>query len=443
MKHNETRKTGPSRRDVVAGIASAALVGFGSERTAHAQDRDQPKPETTETYEAVLAEIEGHIAAYAEQPTELSKRDIARELHKCGFLERSFPLITIETDHIETELDQIAEDENKPDASREAMRYALDSNDITLPRKRLVVAQIDFADTHTEAEAFYDTEYQTIFVDQQPEDRKRLRMSRSVYTGIMSSELSLRRNPVITEMEGQDREVILAAVAKVEAEFYKEYKLKKNGTLHDVPPELLLKHRNRARAAIARQRAEAALRYVRNTTALTHEAFHHFFETMYARDGYEGPTQEEALVLALQGIRDRHALNQASDYAPEFFQRRLLEQFATDINDDDSIKAFAKKMSEQFDFSHYPAHAEYTPNTQDLIGVYRLVNEFLARIYSGALGNTDESFEAQSREQTKGIPYVEINFSDRVKDRQFHTPNERELAFLRNMRWQGQSILNV
>lgn len=437
MASNERTPSSLNRREVLAGLASSLLVGGIS---AEAQAADSEVVDL-EAYEVVLSEIDGQIRDFAEQKTNVSKREILYELHKCTFIEGSLRLLTVDTDAIIDDLQAISANQDDPEASRDAMRLSLDANHLQLPQKKLVVAQVDFNAIDIQAEAFYDTEYQTIFVDQQPEHRKANLLSKSVYQGVMSSELNSRKNGVIDAMEGQNRESILAKLAEVEDQFAIEYPMKDNGKVHDVPPELLLRYRNNIRAVIAKTRAEAAMRFVKNTNALTHEAFHHFFETMFGESGYEGPNQEAALVLALKGIRDRGAISQAAKYAPEFFKSGLLERYQVELTSDASIAEFARTTSERFDFSHYPAGAVDTPDTRDLIAVYRLVNEFLARIYSGALGHTDEQFETTALEHTKDIPYIQMDFSNRVQDLQYHTPNESELEFLHTMKWQGNPVV--
>lgn len=437
MNNNERTPSTLNRRELLAGLASGLLVG-GVSLEANAADAEIVD---IEAYEVVLSEIEGQIKDFAEQKTNISKREILHELRKCTFIEGSLRLVNIDTNSIIDDLQAINANQDSIAASHEALRVSLDANHIQLPQKKLVVAQVDFKAIAMKAEAFYDTEFQTIFVDQQPEHRKADGMSRSVYTGVMTSELNSRKNSVIDAMAGQDRESILAKLVEVEDQFAVEYPLKDNGKVHDVPPELLLRYQNNIRAVIARTRAEAAMKFVKNKNDLTHEAFHHFFETMFGEAEYEGPNQEAALVLALKGIRDRGAISQASKYAPEFFKSGMLERYHVELTSDASIAEFAKTTSERFDFSHYPANAVDTPDARDLIAVYRLVNEFLARIYSGALGHTDAQFETAALEETKDIPYIQMDFSKRVQDLQCHTPNEDELDFLHTMKWQGNSVV--
>lgn len=431
MKNPEHKSTGPSRREVLVSLLGSLAVGFSAEAEA----------KTPDEYKVVRAEIEAQITAFAEQETNLSRHDIMRELKRCNFIEGTIPLVTIETDALAADLQALSADESNPEASRAALRLALEANHIQLPRKDLMVAQVDFTNIQPQAEAFYDTEYKTLFVDQQPEPRKAQRLSQSIYHGVMSSELNSRTNAVIDAMVGEERTAILAKIEEVKQQFATEYTLKNHGTMRDVPPELLVRYQNNIRAAVARTRVDAAMRYVKNVTALTHEAFHHFFETMFTEPGYAGPTSEAALVLALQGIRDRQVIPQAMQYAPEFFKRGLLEQYQVDLTDDASIAEFAKALTARFDFSHYPAGAAATEDAQDLIAVYRLVNEFMARIYSGALGSTDEHFETMVLAQTKDIPFVQIDFTQREDDLQYHTPNERELEFLRSMSWHDKALI--
>lgn len=443
MKHNKRESSGLNRRELLVGLLGAAAVGFGSEQEARADvptsEPDQEKQE--ESYEQVLAEIQGQIDAYHEQPTHLSRREIMQELGKCSFLKGTLPFSTIKTDQLKTKLQTLLKSSESESPLRDTLLYALDVNHVVLPKKRMAVVQVDFDELGIKAEAFYDTEYQAIFIDQQHEPRKAKKLSQQIYAGVMGSELNTRTNAIIDDMKGQPEEKIRAEIERVTTAFHEEYEMKERGDLYDIPPEILVKFANNTRAAVSRIRAEAAMQYIKNTTSLTHEGFHHFFETMVGEDGYEGPSQEEMLVLALQGIRDRDATAQAYKYAPEFFKRNLLEQTAVDISDDDSIKVFAKTMSERFDFTHYPTSAEDTLDNRDLIALYRLVNEFFARIYSGAQGSTDESYEAKATEQFANIPYIELDISEREKDVQYHSPNERELAFLRSMSWQGVPVI--
>lgn len=436
MASNERPPTSLNRREVIFGLAGSLALGLSSE--AEAADT---KTLDLEAYEVVLSEIEGQIRDFVEQKTYVSKREILHELHKCTFIEGALNLVNVDTDKIIDDLQAINENQDNSEASRDAMRLSLDANHLELPQKKLVVAQVDFNAIDIQAEAFYDTEYRTIFVDQQPERRKANTLSKSVYQGVMSSELNSRKNAVIDAMAGQERAVVLAKIDEVEDQFALEYSVKDNGKVRDVPPELLLRYQNNIRAVIARTRAEAAMKFVKNKNALTHEAFHHFFETMFGESGYEGPNQEAALVLALKGIRDRGAISQASKYAPEFFKSGMLERYQVELTSDASIAEFAKTISERFDFSHYPTGAVDTPDIRDLIAVYRLVNEFLARIYSGALGHTDAQFKITALEHTKDIPYIQMDFSSRVQDLQYHTPNEGELEFLHTMKWQGNSVV--
>lgn len=436
---NQERPNTVSRREFLVGAGALVVSGTSGEAFA-SNRRNELDAEQQEEYEALVKEIEGYIAAYAEADTHLSRREINTELDRCAFLEPPVPLLTLHTEKIQTDINDMLESDD-PNSGRQALSYALDKNNFGLPRKQLVVIQADFEVLKPNVDAFYDTGYQALFVDQQPPKRKAASLHQTIYQGVMHSELNTRRNMVIDAMSGQSRELIEAELKKVGQQFSQDHTMRKRGNIHDVPPELLLRYQNNIRAAVSRTRMEAARRYVSNRSTLSHEAFHHFYETMFSRDDYQGPSQADALALALRGIRNRDALVQASTYAPEFFKRGLLEESAVDLHDDAGIDAFAKATSERFDFSHFPANEPDTPETRDRIAVYQLVNEFLARIYSGALGNTDDAYEYQIREAVKDIPFVQIDPAARTRDLQYHTPTTEELAFLRAMHWQDKPIV--
>ncbi len=257
-------------------------------------------------------------------------------------------------------------------------------NIITLPCDNLVF----------NAASFYISEMNTMFFNQEDQSKQRETMERWLYEQAIRLEY--------------DRKSNLGHNAELAKEAWKWAKplIDTGGTLAMLPKELLTQHRV-GLAELARWYCmRGKSRFAGTILSVDHEVFHYFFDQKFGKSGYSGPSVKELLFHAIKSKRERFGVQRLTPiYGTD------LEEFlvGVDVNDQNSLEKFYNKLTDQgvHDLSDNRATDKEHPNA--LLTVQRFLDEYLARIFNGAMGYTPQKAREVYIENIKDETYVSQN----------------------------------
>ncbi|MBT4849770.1 hypothetical protein HON36_02875 [Candidatus Parcubacteria bacterium] len=405
-----------------AGVAAGAELGLFS-KTGEASEQ------TTEQENEDLEEVNELIDQYSEHETTLSESEIKDGLEQCSFVDE----VSVHS----LEIPEPYEMFTNTDPLKEALDKAIASGEISFDDESLEVVQVDFGDIGRFAYgAFYQHSTEAIFLDQDNDkERKKAQLEMAaVATAITAERLTLltqvERSNLSRDEKRQKIEEIWDAMEQISGP----------ATNPSEIPALISKHKEKVEQDLADYMASNEKQKVITETCLPHEAFHDFFKTKLGAEGYEGPGTAELLTMSLKGQRDRFG-DDLPYYSDIGFNIEDL-----DLSDDEAIENFSTEITTKHDLTDIKPKpenfAELTKEEQDdsreKDEFESFLNEYLARIYNGAMGNTPESAEAKMDEVDAEY---DTDPTEYEYDEIFHKPSEAELAMLRQMKWQGKSLV--
>lgn len=209
-------------------------------------------------------------------------------------------------------------------------------------------------------------------------------------------------------------------------------------------PESFKQHEKRLLGEAKTYRLDSARRFVLDTFGLPHEIFHYKFATQLFQPGYRGPDASELIFAALKSKRDRFPGEQgAYQHYNLALEIQLIAGWNINVSDDE-LKRVSKNLARSFDITRRDEHPEIDTKELDPHERLRLilrsyVDEYLARIYAGALGSTPINvYRALSK---VGRAHAHISRYQKPIRQGYHEPTEEELSLIRRMEYNGKSML--
>ncbi|MCF7917871.1 hypothetical protein K9L27_02615 [Candidatus Gracilibacteria bacterium] len=421
------QETGISRREFLkkAGMGILALKAF---ELGLLSGNSEAKEKNTEA----LNDLDKLINGYIEQDTYLSEQEIRESLEKCGFIEN----FNIQ----ELQIKNPWKPFTKRDVLKEALNEAISTDNLSLNEDNLNIVQTDFNKIGALfCGAFYYDEYKSIFINQENPKWKKDRIESLIYSEVISSEYkrieSSFHNSDISYIEKDQKR------ASLDEWFDKSMK---NPKKYTEIPDLVLRHRESIIKSIRAFRTREAIKQIITQTGLPHEAFHYFYETGFVREGYEGPSVNELLAMAIRGKHQRFGDKDPGYASIGYFLKDI------DINDKEKLNKFCKNIIDKYDITSNPK--KYSQEEWKYLSdkekddcliqesFFQFLNEYLARIYNGAVGNDPVNVKMKLEEaviQQNGIlPQYDL-------EDLYHDPTDEELAFLKQMKWKGTPILKI
>lgn len=379
-----------------------------------------------------MNELRGLINAYLEQRTALSDQEINENLEKCDFIETKDLKIQ------ELKIKNPWKPFTQKDVLKESLDQSLSDKTISLDKNKLNVIQTNFHKIGALFYgAFYINDYKTIFINQESIKAKKERIEELIYKEAVSNEydriFNIIKDSNLSELEKDQKKTSLN-------EWY--FACLKNPKKIAEIPELISRHIEKIKNFVKEFRDREAIKKVTNQACLPHEAFHYFYGTKFAREGYEGPSAAELLAMAIRGKNKRFG-NKDPGYA---HITHLLKGF--DINNDEELTKFCEKIANERDFvsrqkSYSPTEWQKLSDEEKYANwtkksLSEFLNEYLARIYNGALGNTPKKVKTELEDTVLKRNGVMPNYD--LEDI-YHEPTDEELTLLKQMKWKGNHIL--
>ena len=400
-KKEEPTKKGIDRRSFlkIFGIATAgALLApeilVGQTNTENSESNLEIKD----------VELNKLIEEYIEQKTFLSKEEIKKSLEKCGFIE---DLENINIQELEVKSPQ------KNNTNKDALREALESGLVKLDKDKLNIIQVDFDLVGGSLSgAFYLDEYKSIFINQSKntKEAKKERIESFIYEKTIDLEYEKTRSLILNSSMPTDKKD--QKIKELNNWLVKTYEGSKNV---EKISELVERNLEEVKGSVKEFCAREMRQKIITETNLPHEAFHYFYEAQLEKEGYEGPSKRELLAMAIKGYVKRFGENDSSYAKIDLLIGDL------DINDNEKLLEFCNNFNGEGKLSGF-------------------LEEFLARIYNGALGNTPEYTKKEIEEndyiKKQGGAPLKLVFED-----MYHKPTEEELSVLKEMKWNGNSII--
>lgn len=163
---------------------------------------------------------------------------------------------------------------------------------------------------------------------------------------------------------------------------------------------------------------------------------------MFARAGYEGPSVSELLRMAINGKLKRFGSEEPGYADINKFIKNV------DINNSEELFRFCEEITSQHNLTIRPR--EYDQKEWNLLSddeknnnwleksLYKFINEYFARIYNGAQGNTPEKVKIKLEELARK---QDCDLPEYMYENMYHEPIEEELELLKKMKFKGRAIL--
>jgi hypothetical protein len=398
----ESMKGGMNRRDFfrISAVTGAGLVFGLNPFDTKAQTEESNHAKNLEIKDPELNKI---IKEYLEQETSLSREEVKKSLEKCGFIE---DLENINIQELEVKSPQ------KNHADNDLLKEALESGEVELDKNKLNIIQTDFNIVGDyKSGAFYL--YKCIFINQSrnTKEAKKEKIESFIYEKTIDLEYEKTRNLILNSgisVEKKDQKI-----KELNNWLIKTYEGSKNV---EKIFELIERNLEEIKKSVEKFCAGEMVKKIITETNLPHEAFHYFLVTQLGKEGYEGPSIEELLIIAIKGKIKRFGKDNDSNYAP-------IDSFLDDgvANDPEKLLEFCRKVKDEKHF-------------------VKFLDEYLARIYNGAVGNTPSFVKKEIEEndyiESLGGSPLKLSFEE-----MYHEPTEEELLLLKNMKWNENSII--
>lgn len=378
-------------------------------------------------------EIQETVEQFLAEKTELTPEEINTELHKCKFLEgENIPQQSLDIKKPWKPFD-------KRDVLTEELNEAKVDGRIHQNNNTLNVIRTNFNEIGVmNYGAFYLSQDRTLFLNQDDTMDKKKELEEEIYDGAISKEFS-----------EQSDFLFQAKISALERdEKYKKLQ-KWSKKMHEQPKKpdairaLIEKHADGILSDLNRYQMHRMHTKEITKRFIPHEVFHDFFEKRFGKEGYSGPDINEVLATAIKGKFEKFG-KESPDYESN------ISEYINDINitDEESLTNFCKDITSKFDIVNRPKDIpdekwrQLTDNERHDFTkqktLFNFVNEYMARIYNGALGNTPKELEKNAtiisgkyNQKDPGYNYYHA----------MHTPNQEELKLLQRMQWNGKNIL--
>jgi hypothetical protein len=316
----------------------------------------------------------------------------------------------------------------------------------------LTFIQVPFEKIGAFCSAFFQHTYRTIFIDQEVPQAKKEALEKFICKQLIGCEYGRQYNLIydndaLSEVEKARQVESLRAWLEATDKDSSLRDIKE--TLHETGDscsqtvlELFILHEQELKKRINEYRFSKALNFVITKTNIPHEAFHDFYENQLTRPGYDGPTIEKLLAMALRGKRQRFGTKDPSYASIEEYLKGVK------IDDEEVLSSFCKKITSQYDIVSTPKlylNEEWRQFSDaqkwdywTQRGLFVFLNEYLARVYNSALGNTPDQVLAELQKISAEFKREPPNFK---LEEMYHKPFEEELKMLREMKWKGKSII--
>ncbi|MFH1426516.1 MAG: hypothetical protein ABIG66_03760 [Candidatus Kerfeldbacteria bacterium] len=419
------------RRSAEAALGLSLATGVDVAVPHGAEAEEAPGPELEAAYQEILVEFTAQLDSFEQQRIVPTEKEISDKLAPCTFIEQ--PLV-IQTVPLTQKYDYFNPDprllHNNIETARERGEYREEPGRPTINRLNFFDAGL-FSGV-----AFYDIESKSILVHELSADDQRAHLSRYIFDEAISALLSEQMQAIKAELDQTgDRSLY----EQKRAAIYEQYEGLHGGELADIPKEWLVQHADELRKRIQNYRINTAEKYALTANSLPHEALHWFYDNGFQKEGYEGPSGRDCLIMALKNNHERYQEQPIGETAYGVNIVKLIMDLTGKYRIEESeIETVADAILERYDPAIMEKEGDDPAAMIRRTDVYRFVNEYLARIYNGALGNTDDSLAALTDIEMQKLGVERRPFK---RDIQNHTPTEEELAFLKQMKYRGKSLL--
>lgn len=378
--------------------------------------------------------IAEQLKAYQEQKTALTHEELREQLEFwCTFVDKAPVIYQI---HVPSST------EGNLFAPGGFIEQELNSVDHARHPGELLIVEVDFDTIRSLETAFYLPGFDAIFINQSSGrngDRKRAAFEDYLYLEVIQCAKRDERLQYAHAHGGHRTSglfVFPKSVLKDLDDRYSRWVSGSNHSLGSLPRNWLMSHQQDLSNVAIRYRYDKAVESILTETSLPHEAFHSFFNKQLNREGYEGPSYDELVVLAMSQLQRRYG-DSVGDIFTYYNEPNFLEHVrkvtGKDLpTDPEHLKDFAKKISS---LNHDdPLHAE----------LEKIVNEYLARVFCGLQGGTPEVVKnlIAMEMQKIGIAPEAAPLPEGLED-MFFKPSKEERAAFAKMKWHGKPILQL
>lgn len=422
---------------------NSAYADVNAEVVSEKHERDQ-----NEEYEKAITRIERQLDLFEQQNTELTDAEIQERLLKHPFLEKE--KIVIEALPVEKPWKPF----DTRDVLEEALTTAKAAGAILLHPSALTIIKVPFEEIgYFGGLAFYRPDLRAVFLDQKLSIEKRYRLEKAIYQRIVSEEFKNKQNLInqsnLTK-EGKTQRLR-------ELEEWTSLASEKSVPLREIPKETIIELADILEQTAIEYRTIEAQKFVTSKASFDHEVFHYFFDTKFNKAGYEGPSPAETLFAALKNTQERFGNDSVFGVTPWLYipeNLRTGEGFK--IRTDEDLQRFCEDMAGAVDLSRPPeflANETWEKLTdkerklhQTHSGLSSFLNEYLARVFNGALGWRKDTVDAEFRaEEQKIIGSGSKQFPSRgksiVSGESFFELTDEEIDLIKRMQWEGKSII--
>lgn len=405
---------------MIGAAAGATFVPKNAESKSAALETTKHQEYTAAEARALLNQEIDRLAAI---DTNIPPEQIVAVLKQCSFLaDKEIPITQVR------QYREAAYDE--PDRFNDNMTINIGTGEY-LPTEKLNVIQLrEFGMSLVFVRAFYEQNYHAIVIEESPENdteagrKKALELSMAEHYSVAVSDDSH------WDRSTEWRTYVLA-------------KATDNDILHYYQ-RLIEGIRNQVQKNI-RDKTQTLF-------GLPHEAFHHFFVTMLGEEGYAGPAVSELLYTAIDQTMQRFQKDQYPNFdsfiincpryslgVPSYLRRdgintkKKCQKFCNGLANVTDLTTLWKLSGDEDEESAYVLKIR---NSFSLF-----LNEYLARIYNGALGNTEARYASETTRALQAAGFQDAkSFADDFIEIA-HTPTSTELEVLKKMSWQGRPLI--
>lgn len=428
-----SRRQGLSRRELLLGLGG----GLIATHQAKAAER-QPTNE-------VERRIKDRIDWVVEVMERVSWKDVEEALDKCKFLEET----PIGFDHLEVTIPQIPfadpepTDRHPSDTVHDNIQAAIGAKQVRLEKNGLTVLQTDFWEVGLglmRVRAMYVDEYGAILIPESPPERTRRYIKQQLYLEVVSLDSSKRR---LGLPKDEQRKVLE----------WEQEQFENPGNVFSLPPQLIEQYESQILERLEKIVVNALTERLQSIHSLPHEAAHYFFDRHLFGEDYQGPSLVDLMSLAFEQMNQRmvEAGSGVSEHQLPSWAKGIHDFFRDlpNLLDPGLVRERCEQLVVMYDFSGPKGNASVEElqamEAQDrrfYLDRQRLqlfANEYFARIYTGAVGNTSSRVTQlqQAKLQTAGLGKYQIAESMES----FLNPTPSEEAFIKSMQYKGRPLV--
>jgi len=176
-------------------------------------------------------------------------------------------------------------------------------------------------------------------------------------------------------------------------------------------------------------------------TNISHEFFHYFYDNCLNQEGYLGPPVAEILSTAIINTYKRFGSLNKSRLIGGNIDEYLS---GVDIQNEKEILSFCQKLTSKIDIISLKRTSDDLITEEDVIKELKrlkfgeFLDEYLARVYNGVLGNT--SSKVKKIFEDSNIPIGE-RLSDENLNEIYYNPTKEEIELLKSMKWNNKPLI--